>query len=99
MSYIHTDGVEYSDDKKTLIKCPKKVTEITIIGGVTSIGEEAFYGCSGLTSLVIPEGVKSIGWCAFDGCSGLNEIRIPKGTRDRFCAMPELKEYENLLVE
>ena len=30
---------------------------------------------------------------------GLKEIRIPKGTRDKFCAMPELKKYENLLVE
>ena len=66
---------------------------------VTSIGWHAFCGCSGLTSLVIPDSVTSIGEYAFNGCSGLKEIRIPKGTRDKFCAMPELKEYENLLVE
>ncbi len=76
MSYIHTDGVEYSDDKKTLIECPEEATEITIIGGVTSIGKEAFFGCSGLTSLVIPEGVTSIGDWAFRGCSGLTSISV-----------------------
>ena len=25
MSYIHTDGVKYSDDKKTLVRCPGEV--------------------------------------------------------------------------
>ena len=67
MSYKHTDGVEYSDDKKTLIECPKDATEVTIPEGVTSIGDSAFSGCSGLTSLVISEGVTSIG----KGLSGL----------------------------
>ena len=99
MIYIHTDGVEYSDDKKTLVRGPKEATEITILDSVTSIWELAFWRCSGLTSIVIPDSVTSIGEWAFFGCSGLKEIRIPKGTRDKFCAMPELKKYENLLVE
>ena len=52
----------------------------TIIpSSVTSIGESAFYGCSGLTSIEIPEGVTSIEWSAFRGCSGLTSIEIPKG--------------------
>ncbi len=77
MSYIHTDGVEYSDDKKTLVSCPEEATEITILDSVTSIGEFAFSGCSGLPSIVIPDGVTSIGKDAFWDCSGLTSIVIP----------------------
>ncbi len=47
---------------------------------VTSIGNSAFYGCSGFTgNLTIPEGVTSIGISAFDGCSGFTgNLSIPE---------------------
>ena len=44
---------------------------------VTTIGERAFYYCSGLTSITIPNGVTSIGHAAFIDCSSLNSITIP----------------------
>ena len=44
---------------------------------VTSIGEAAFYGCSGLASVTIPDSVTSIGMAAFYGCSGLEDVTIP----------------------
>ena len=50
------------------------MTSLTIPSCVTSIGDWAFEGCSGLTSLTIPSGVTSIGDRAFEGCSGLTSI-------------------------
>lgn len=46
---------------------------------VTRIGDYAFYGCGGLTSVFIPPSVTSIGNEAFSGCTGFKTINIPSG--------------------
>ena len=55
---------------------PKSLKEVIITGG-TSIGNDAFYRCSGLTSVMIGDGVTSIGYRAFSYCSGLTSVTIP----------------------
>ena len=52
---------------------------ISLDSRITSIGNHAFSGCSGLTSITIPDGVTSIGDAAFRGCSSLTSITIPDG--------------------
>ena len=44
---------------------------------VTSIGDEAFKECTGLTSISIPSSVTNIGGWAFEGCTGLASINLP----------------------
>ena len=41
------------------------------------LGDYAFRGCSGLTSLTLPSGVTSIDEGAFSGCRGLTSLTIP----------------------
>ena len=53
------------------------MTELTLPSSITSIGEYAFKGCSGLTELTLPNSVTSIGWKAFEGCTGLTELTLP----------------------
>ncbi len=50
--------------------------ELQYFTGLTSIVDYAFYGCSGLTSIIIPNSVTSIAYGAFQNCSGLTSVTI-----------------------
>ena len=56
---------------------PDTVTNGGIDYQVTSIGYNAFNGCTGLTSVKIPNSVTSIGDNAFYRCTGLTSVEIP----------------------
>ncbi len=51
--------------------------DYTIRQGTKCISCNAFYGCTGLTSITIPDSVTSIGSGAFGDCTGLTSITIP----------------------
>ena len=53
------------------------LTNVILGDSITSIGDRAFYDCSGLTSITIGNSVTSIGDSAFDNCYGLTNITIP----------------------
>ena len=52
-------------------------TTVIIGTAVTSIGDYAFEGCSGLTNITIGDNVTSIGYAAFYNCRGLVSVTIP----------------------
>ena len=53
------------------------ITSVSIGSGVTSIGDSAFRGCTGLTSVTIPNSVTVIRQYAFYDCDGLTSVTIP----------------------
>ena len=82
MAYFDKYGVEFSDDRKTLIKCPEDFQgEYIIPDGVRTIGNYAFRLCTNLIDVRIPSGVITIGDFAFNNCSNLKKIEIPYSTK------------------
>jgi len=72
-----------SNGKVTITGCrpytyEKVVIPYSIDGyPVTGIGDSAFSGYTGLTSVTIPDSITRIGDSAFRGCSGLTSVTIP----------------------
>lgn len=55
---------------------------VVIESDITSIGDNAFYGCNNIMSLIIEDGVEEIGKHAFSGCTGLDSLFIPQSVKN-----------------
>ena len=54
-----------------------RTVDISAESSCTSIGEQAFYGCSSLKNFIFPYGLRWIGIQAFYDCKSLTEIHLP----------------------
>ena len=80
VTYLGSYGTSYSYTGAVTI--PSTVTYEGITYSVTSIDNDAFYWCGGLTSVSIPNSVTEIGYRAFEGCTGLTAITIPNSVTE-----------------
>ena len=94
---MYTDefGVQYSDDKKTLISAPSHLEgEYVIPASVTYIEGGAFAGILGITSVTFVSSNVIIDEDAFSGCDNIEVIVVPSGTKDLF-----IQKFEDAYIE
>lgn len=77
VTYKKYENGDYVSDYSGNVIIPSEVVYRNETYSITSIGNNAFYMCSGLNSVTIPESVTSIGYGAFKLCSGLTTLTIP----------------------
>jgi len=75
-NHINSDP-DFKILKGVLIKYKGTAEVVVIPDGVTTIGQQAFRDCTGITSITIPDSVTTIGSKAFHDCTGLTSITIP----------------------
>ena len=77
-AYSSRDGALFDREGTILVLYPEGRVGKTyaIPDSVTTIGDYAFSGCAGLTSVIIGDSVTSIGDWAFAGCAGLTSVTI-----------------------
>ena len=57
----------------------QKFPELYYFTGLETIADDAFKGCTSLTTLRLPKGLKQIGNGAFSGCTKLTTMTLPSG--------------------
>ena len=67
----------YSNEYQGNVAIPEEVSYMNRTRKVTSIGDNVFRKCTGLTSVTIGNSVTSIGGSAFANCYGLTTVTIP----------------------
>lgn len=80
--YIEGTGDMYLYRTNTWFPRDERIHRAVIAPGCTGIGNAAFEGCTGLTSVEIPNTVTVIRWSAFRGCKALKELVIPDSVRE-----------------
>ena len=85
--YCSVDGVLFNKSKDELIKCPGgKQGNYQIPDYVTTIGNHAFEGCTGLASIEIPSSVTTINAYAFYKCTSLTSIEVDNNN-EQYCSV------------
>ena len=76
-NYASAGGVLFNKAMNTLIQYPLGLSGgYTISNSVATIGDYAFYACSGLSNIVISTNVTRIGIYAFAGCNHLHQAQF-----------------------
>jgi hypothetical protein len=98
--YSSENGVLFNKYRTKLVCYPAgKTGRYVIPNSVTMIGNGAFLGCSGLTSLTISNSVTTIGDMTFLGCSGLTSVSIPHSVTSIGAAFSDCSSLTDIRID
>ena len=81
-AYASVEGVLYTKDKRTLLKCPEaKEGSVGVDNSTVIIGEWAFDNCMKVTEVILPVSVTTIESFAFSNCRSIASIFILPNVR------------------
>lgn len=68
-------GVLYNKVEKSIVRAPETISgDYVVPDGITSIGDDIFNGCTGITSVTFGNSVTTIGEWAFSDCTGITSV-------------------------
>ena len=77
------DGLVFNNDSMTeLLGWNEEVRSFEVPTSVTRIGENAFYKCSWITSVLLPDSLLSLGKNAFSDCYNIFELNVPSSVEE-----------------
>ena len=93
-NYKSVDGVLLDKAGATILEFPRAYPnkDYVIPDGVTNIGQDAFKGCTSLTSITIPSSMTSIAEKTFESCSKLEAFHVDNGN-------PNYKSIDGVLSD
>ena len=82
MAYYDKHGIEYSDDKEILVKCPQSYEgDFIVPEHVPMLMPDVFVGCKKLTSVTVPKHIDYVNDHVFDGCKAISISNTPQGKK------------------
>lgn len=94
-----THALRFAEDYSGDITIPQTVTHGGTTYTVTTVGNEAFYDCHNLYSVVLPQTVNSISNYAFYYCNNLTNVNIPEGVQYiNYCTFGACASLQDIII-
>ena len=93
------DMKDYADSTVPWKDSRDAITKVVVESGVTTVGDNAFYGCKNLIQVSLPDGLTCIGQYAFQNASSLTEIKIPSSVNEiKACAFEHCSSISSVNI-
>ena len=78
-SFYSEGNILYNKRKNTVVAVPANYdgASVSFLNSVTTIGDEALFGCKNISNIQVPEALEAIGARAFAECESIKSLALP----------------------